>query len=105
MMRDQLPLPFDHDPRYAAADFLEDPCNAEALAWLEHLESWPQRRLVLCGGAGSGKTHLLHMWARRHRATLRAGPALRLGLEPPLGPLAIDDADRAPAIPLLHLLN
>lgn len=105
MIRDQLPLPFDHDPSYATADFLEDPCNAEALAWLARPDTWPQRRLVVCGDAGSGKTHLLHMWARRRGAALRAGPMLSLGLEPPSGPLAIDDADRAPELPLLHVLN
>lgn len=100
----QLALPFPHVPRYAAADFVAADSNAAALAWLGRGD-WPERRLALWGAAGCGKTHLLHLWAARAAATVLDGPALR-GLPPPVGALAIDDADAVPDEPaLLHLLN
>jgi chromosomal replication initiation ATPase DnaA len=101
----QLPLPFAYAPHMTAADFLPAPSNAAALAWLDRTEAWPQRRLALWGQEGSGKTHLLHVWAARCGAALLCGPALRLAATAPDRPLAIDDADTAPEQPLLHLLN
>lgn len=101
----QLPLPFAYAPDMTAADFLPAPSNAAALAWLERTEAWPQGRLALWGQEGSGKTHLLHVWAARVGAALLPGHALRLGGTAPDRPLAIDDADTAPEQPLLHLLN
>lgn len=99
----QLPLPFRHADLYHPADFLVGGCNAAALAWLD--APWPGGRLAIWGGAGAGKTHLLHVWCARTGAALIRGAAL-VGLPaiPPDG-LAVDDADRAPERPLLHLLN
>lgn len=99
----QLPLPFPHAPHWDRIAFLEAPSNAEALAWLERPNDWPLRRLALWGGAGSGKTHLLHRWARRTGATLLDGATL--AQEPPACAIAIDDADLAGERPLLHTLN
>jgi chromosomal replication initiation ATPase DnaA len=102
----QLALPFAHAPQFAGADFLAAPSNAEALAWLRRPEAWPQGRLALWGGEGSGKTHLLHVWAGRRGGALLHGPALAAaGFAPPDRPLAVDDADAAAERPLLHLLN
>jgi chromosomal replication initiation ATPase DnaA len=100
----QLALPFAFTAHYHAAAFLPDQSNAAARAWLE--TPWPSRRLALWGGAGCGKTHLLHIWAERTGAAVLPGPGLR-GLLPtiPPGGVAVDDADAAPEEPLLHLLN
>ena len=83
--------------------FLQAPSNAEALALLDTPSAWPMHRLAIWGGEGCGKTHLLHLWAARNNATLLSGAAL--SLEPPPGPVAIDDADLAAERPLLHMLN
>jgi chromosomal replication initiation ATPase DnaA len=99
----QLPLPFVHTPRLGAGDFLAAESNAAALAWLDRGAGWPGGRLALHGPAGSGKTHLLHIWCGRAGGALLSGPALRFA--PPAGPLAIDDADAAAERPLLHMLN
>ncbi len=107
MTRDQLPLPFPHQPSYAAADFLAAPSNEAALAWLDRTDDWPDHRLALWGGAGCGKTHLLSLWAGRRGARLLAGADLRglPDLPAPAG-LALDDAGTPPDEPaLLHLLN
>jgi chromosomal replication initiation ATPase DnaA len=98
----QLALPFVHAPVFTAADFLPAPGAGAALAWLARPAGWPAGRLVLWGEAGAGKTHLLHVWAGQHRATLL--PAVTTHW--PRGPVAVDDADLATdEHALLHLLN
>jgi chromosomal replication initiation ATPase DnaA len=104
---DQLPLPFPHQPAYAAADFLEAPSNEAALAWLGRTADWPDHRLALWGEPGCGKTHMLRLWAGRRGAALMVGPALQgLTTLPEGGGIALDDADAtADERTLLHLLN
>lgn len=101
----QLPLPFQHQPRYDSRDFIPAESNQEARAWLD--SEWPERRLALFGPPGCGKSHLLHIWSQRTGATLLAGQTL-IDLEglPEHGALALDDADlvRDEAL-LFHVLN
>lgn len=100
---DQLPLPFVHHPEFGD-DFLQASSNDAAMAWLSRPRDWPGGRLALWGAEGCGKTHLLHVWARRAGARYMCGPALRQEL--PSAGLAIDDADAIPDPPaLLHTLN
>jgi DnaA regulatory inactivator Hda len=103
--RFQLPLPFQHQPRFDARDFIPAWSNREALAWLE--TEWPDRRLALFGPEGCGKSHLLHIWARRTGAAVLSGPALTdLDCLPPNGALVLDDGDTVRDETLLfHLLN
>lgn len=101
----QLALPFAHTPALSAVEFLPHPGVALALDFLAATPTWPQRRLAIWGERGTGKTHLLHLWAEEHGAGLLAGPELD---EPfwPESPVAIDDADRVPSeATLLHILN
>ena len=102
----QLALPFPHAPHYGAADFLPAASNEEALAWLARPTEWPARRLLIWGEEGVGKTHLLHVFARRQHAAMLDAPSLR-GLPGPVTTnLAIDDADAAAdEAALLHTLN
>lgn len=103
----QLMLPFPHQPGFAAADFMPAPSNEAALAWLDRTDDWPDRRLLIWGEAGRGKTHLLHLWAARTGATLCFGSALAgLPVLPTRGGVALDDADLATdETALFHLLN
>jgi chromosomal replication initiation ATPase DnaA len=101
----QLALPFAEMQGFAVEDFCGAPSNALARDWLERPENWSNGRLVLWGEAGCGKTHLLHIWAAAHQATLLDGGTLH-GLIRPTGPIAVDDADIVPdPRALLHLLN
>ncbi len=101
----QLALPFALANSYAAEDFCEAPSNAAAREWLARPEAWSNKRLVLWGEAGRGKTHLLHIWAEANGAERMNGAELR-GLRPVVAPVAIDDADAMPEpSALLHLLN
>ena len=103
----QLVLPFTHQPQFAAEDFVASPGNAEARAWLDRPEGWTNGRLLITGPAGSGKSHLLHVWARATGAEIRPAAMVRGLPAPPAGGfLAVDDADTvADPAALFHLLN
>lgn len=98
----QMLLPF-RPLRAATAPLIAARSNEAARTWLARTVDWPLGRLALWGPRGAGKSRLLAQWADRHGAAQLAGPALRF--TPPAGPLAIDDADRAPARDLLHMMN
>ncbi|MDE8346301.1 MAG: DnaA/Hda family protein [Acidocella sp.] len=101
----QLALPFSIPPSYGDADFCAAPSNEAARDWLARPDAWPLGRLVLWGAPGCGKTHLLHIWARAHKAEIIPMAALP-GWPHPGGPVCIDDADTIPdPACLLHLLN
>lgn len=67
-MTGQLPLDLGFVPSFAAADYLVSASNAAAFAWIERWPDWPGPGLTLCGPAGSGKTHLAHVWRSRSQA-------------------------------------
>jgi chromosomal replication initiation ATPase DnaA len=105
MVEGQFPIPFPHTPRFTEGGFLPGAGNQLALDFLANTESWPQGRLALWGVRGSGKTHLLHIWARNHGAGMIEGARLRRPVWPE-GPIGVDDIDRvrSPSA-LLHLMN
>lgn len=105
MNEGQLALALPYVPALRAADFLPHAGARLALDMIAGTKPWPQHRLVLWGGPGAGKTHLLQIWAGENGTTIIAGSALH---EPfwPEGPVAIDDADHVPSEEaLLHVLN
>ena len=105
----QLPLDLPHRPALAREDFLVAPANAAAVQWLDRWPQWPAPALALTGPAGSGKTHLGHVFARRAGAVPIALQALGHAAPRDLAGGAraaiVDDADRAAEEPLLHLYN
>ncbi len=107
MKRDdrQLLLPLAGEAGVATPPFIAAPSNLAALAWLERKEVWPERRLLLAGEPGSGKTHLLHDWAAANGAAMVRGGALRFPVQSADGGLAIDNADSCSEKTLLHVLN
>ncbi len=99
-------------PTYAREDFIVAPGNREALAWIDRWPDWPAPALALGGPAGSGKTHLGHIWAARAAARVLDGGALEGNSIADLSDLAaaspaimIDNAERAPERGLFHLYN
>jgi DnaA regulatory inactivator Hda len=109
----QLVLELPSRPALGREAFFVSPANAEALALVERWPDWPERRLALAGPAGSGKTHLAHVWAARAGARMLGAedlPALRLGELPGHAAVAVEDADRIAGMPaaeeaLFHLCN
>ncbi len=98
----QLALPL----AWAAADLVHEPLvempsNALARRWLAEPGRWPLGRLVLWGGAATGKSHMLAVWAASHGTVVWHG-----GARPtPPAPIVVDDADLVAEEKLFHLLN
>lgn len=105
----QLPIDFVHQPAYLAQDFVVAGNNRAAFATIAGWPSWPARALALSGPAGSGKSHLAHLFAERTGALLVGAAALDLDNPPELaaaGRVVVEDADRGVhEQALLHLYN
>lgn len=91
-------LSFDLPVREARGrgDFFVSDANAAALAMIEGWRDWPQRKLVLTGPEGAGKTHLTHVWAGLSGATIMSARTLDEADIPTLAaaPVAVEDCDR-----------
>lgn len=108
-------MAFDLPVRSATGreDFFVSPSNAMAVAQIEAWRDWPQRKLVLVGPEGAGKTHLAHVWADASGAKIVAASDLAgAGIEAlaTQGAVAVEDADRiagerAAEEALFHLHN
>ena len=72
-MARQLTLDLTMPPASSRDDFLITAANRDALAMLDAPGRWPQGRLLLIGGPGSGKTHLVGFWAAEHGAHVSHG--------------------------------
>jgi chromosomal replication initiation ATPase DnaA len=106
----QLPLGLGHSPALSRADFVVGACNKDALAAIETWPDWPDVPVLLTGPEGSGKTHLVRIWAERSGAETFAAAGLDAHQwNTPTGerPLAVEDVDRAEGqeTALFHLLN
>lgn len=116
MTRPQPPQQLSFDlpakPAVGRDDFFVSPGNAVAVATIEAAQPWPGGKLVLCGPAGSGKTHLVHVWAAQSGAAVVSARDLAGADIPTLAkaPVAIEDVPRiatdlAAQNALFHLHN
>jgi chromosomal replication initiation ATPase DnaA len=103
----QLTLPLPALPTATGrADFFVSDGNRAALEQIERWPDWPGKALVLYGPAGSGKTHLAHLWRERAGGRLIDGAAITRDTAADIAaPVAVDDAEQAPEAALLHLYN
>jgi len=105
----QLALPLARASDFAQAGFISCTANRDARAWLARA-NWPEARLALWGEEGTGKTHLMRIWAEHADACVL--DAARLN-ESDLQTLVeegravgLDNADGMTSErALLHLLN
>ena len=88
---------------------MEGPSNRAALKLIESWPDWPSPVVVLSGPAGSGKTHLVHIWSERvGAAILQAGDiAAASSRARSEAPLAIENltAGKFGEDALFHLIN
>ena len=108
----QLPLPLPVRTALGWQDFFVSPSNALAVAQVENWRDWPERKLILAGPRGAGKTHLAHIWAEAAHASILDAAALRAADVPGLAarPVCVDDVeqiigDRPAEEALFHLHN
>ena len=112
----QLTLDLPHRPALGAEDFLLSDSNRAAIALIDQWPDWPHPVLVLSGPAGSGKSHLAHVWQLRSGAASIAAVALgedaiaAAGAPSPDTPsrcVVVEDIDRGVGDQraMFHLLN
>ncbi len=63
-MQEQLPLTFSYRPIFGRKDFIVAPCNIEAVKWIDDYPHWPMPVVLICGEAGSGKSHLASIFSQ-----------------------------------------
>ncbi len=73
---EQLTLDLPHRPALGAEDFLLSGSNRAAVAMIDRWPEWPHPVVVLSGPAGSGKSHLAHVWQLRSGASSVMASAL-----------------------------
>jgi len=61
-MAEQLSFDLPVRPALGRDDFFVSEANAMAVALVENWPNWSSGKLVISGPAGSGKTHLVHVW-------------------------------------------
>ncbi|MCI5096003.1 MAG: DnaA/Hda family protein [Rhodobacteraceae bacterium] len=111
-MAEQLSFDLPAKPALGREDFFVARSNAMAVAMIDQSPNWPGGKLTLTGPEGSGKTHLVHVWASQQNARIVSATDLSEERIPDLstGPIAVEDvpdiaadADRQTA--LFHLHN
>ncbi|WP_424831136.1 HdaA/DnaA family protein [Ruegeria sp.] len=110
-MATQLSFDLPSKTALGREDFFVSPANALAVAMIS-ATSWPGNKLVLSGPAGSGKTHLAHVWAAETGGRIVQASALRHEDVPDLArtPIAVEDvpliaSDAEQQKTLFHLHN
>ena len=112
-MIQQLTFDLPGENRLTRANFCVSPANALALAAVDDWRNWPNRKMILIGPQGAGKSHLTQIWAQEATAVLIHATRLAGADIPALathGSVAIEDAetlagDRAGEAALFHLHN
>ena len=110
-MATQLSFDLPSKTALGREDFFVSPANALAVAMIS-ATSWPGNKLVLSGPAGSGKTHLAHVWAAETGGRIVQATDLRYEEVPNLArtSVAIEDVPLVAGDPeqqktLFHLHN
>lgn len=106
---EQIPLDFGHQPAFAPDDFLQAGSNRDAAGWIDRWPVWPAFALGLWGDAGSGKSHLAHIFRQRTEGVIVAAGDLTCEGVPLLAEyrsVAVEDVDRGlDEAALFHLYN
>ena len=91
-MTQQLAFDLPLNESMTRADFFTSPANAAGLQAVDSPDLWPGGRMLLVGPAGSGKTHLAHIWAEAAGAEVVSAADLDRALARDQTTLAVDDA-------------
>ncbi len=111
-MAEQLRFDLPVRPALGREDFMVSPSNAVALAMVDAWRNWQGSKLVLSGPAGSGKTHLAHVWAAEAGGKIVVASDLERDAMPALTdtPVAVEDVpeiaeNESAQTALFHLHN
>ena len=77
----QLPLDLGHRAELSRDNLIVSPANAAAVAMVDRWPDWAAPVVVLAGPTGSGKSHLVEIWARTANAERLSPHRLADGLD------------------------
>lgn len=102
-MTEQLSLDLPYRVAYGREAFWVARCNEQAVAWIDKYPDWPVPAVFIYGPAGSGKTHLVHLFTE----SVVDGRTLTSDYRPPFQKkIAVENVDKlASEEALLHLFN
>ncbi len=107
-MADQLTFDWPSGVALGPADFFVAEANAQAAAMLAAPESWPERKLVVVGPAGCGKSHLARIFQFETDAALLRARAMKPGFATSADCVVVEDMEHLPQEAeetLFHLHN
>ncbi|SHG42878.1 HdaA/DnaA family protein [Cognatishimia maritima] len=110
-MAQQLSLDLPVRTALGRDDYFVSDANAMAVALVEDWTHWTNGKLIVTGPEGSGKTHLVHVWANLSGAKIIEARELSLDGIPALAqsPVAVENvhriAENAAQDALFHLHN
>ena len=114
----QIPMDLPLPASVSGADFLTSPSNQTAWDAIHLWQEWPDRRLILTGPEGAGKSHLVEIWGSLIEVATSSASELtesRMVQLLEAEAIAIEDVDQITAFPgpvkrqiettLFHLFN
>jgi chromosomal replication initiation ATPase DnaA len=109
-MAEQLSFSLPTKAALGRDNFFVSDANQLAVTTLENAAQWPDGKLILCGPAASGKTHLAHVWAGEAGAAIIPAAGLYECdiADRAQGPLVVENIDQMRAkdeVALFHLHN
>jgi chromosomal replication initiation ATPase DnaA len=105
-MNTQLTFDWPVGVALGADDFFVSDANAQAYAMVGTPTNWPERKLIVTGPTGSGKSHLCRVAQGQLNATIYHATALPADL--PEWSIIIEDIDQLPSTDqeaMFHLYN
>ena len=91
----QLVLPLETKPALGREDFVVSPENRDAVAFIDAWPDWPAPAAALFGPSGSGKSHLVSIWAGRASARIVEAAGLDDAILSEGGAIAVENAGPA----------
>lgn len=89
----QLVLPLETKPALGREDFIVSAGNRDAVAFIDAWPDWPAPAAALFGPSGSGKSHLVSIWAGHADARIIEANDLDDAILSEGGAVAIENAD------------
>jgi chromosomal replication initiation ATPase DnaA len=96
MMAEQLTFNWPTGVALGPNDYFVSSANAQAFAMLTAPQSWPDRKLVIVGPKGSGKSHLARIFQIQHNAQTVDAATLTADFQPSAKCVIVEDMENLP---------
>ena len=101
-MAEQLTFNWPTGVALGPNDFFVSGANAQAFAMLTAPQSWPDRKLVIVGPKGCGKSHLARIFQIQNAAQTIDAASLPPDFQPDANCVIVEDMETLPTAPLIR---